>query len=245
MLCQYALKGYTMKLKEKLILAEFVNRPNRFLAQVNVSGELVMAHVPNTSRLTELAIPGVRVGVSYHDDEKRKTKYSLRMMEKEGAWYSIDSQLPNDLVEEAIRNNVIETAANAQVVEREKTFGNSRFDFKVTDEKGETLYIEVKGVTLEEDGIGHFPGAPTTRGVKHLNELVEVVNAGHRAAVVFVLQFNGAQGLKPNWITDPVFSQTLFEVSKKGVEVLAYACTVSLEDITMIHPVPVIYEDYR
>jgi len=234
-----------MKFENKLILAEFVNRPNRFLAQVKVADELVMAHVPNTSRLNELTIPGVRVAVSYHNDENRKTKYSLRMMEKNNEWFSIDSQLPNALVEEAIKNNVVETAQNAKVVEREKTFGNSRFDFKVIDENGETLYIEVKGVTLEVDMEGYFPGAPTTRGVKHLNELVEVVKTGQRAAVIFVLQFNDATAMRPHWELDPLFSKTLIEVSKKGVEVLAYACRVSLEGITVTHQVPVILEDNR
>jgi len=234
-----------MKLKDKLILGEFVKRPNRFLAQVKLDDELVIAHVPNTSRLSELTIEGTRVAVSYHDDENRKTKYSLRMMEKEGEWFSIDSQLPNALVEEAVKNNVIEVAADALLVEREKTFGSSRFDFKITDKNNKTLYIEVKGVTLEVDDMGQFPGAPTSRGVKHLNELVEVVKAGHRAAVVFVLQFNGAKGMCPKWDLDPLFARTLLEVSTKGVEVLAYACDVTLDEITITHPVPVILDDYR
>ncbi len=234
-----------MILKTPLIIGEFVKRPNRFLAQLNVDGNIVMAHVPNTSRLSELTIPGTRVGVSYHDDEKRKTQYSLRMMEKNGAWFSIDSQLPNDLVEEALRNNVIKTAENAKKIEREKTFGNSRFDFRLEDKDGQTLYIEVKGVTLEVDNEGHFPGAPTTRGVKHLNELALAVSNGHRGVVVFVLQFNGAKAMRPNWELDPLFSQTLFEVSNKGVEVLAYACDVTLEEITVVRQVPVILDDYR
>lgn len=234
-----------MKLKEPLIIGKFIKRPNRFLARVKVHDEEVMAHVPNTSRLSELTIPGTRVGVSYHGDENRKTKYSLRMMEKSGEWFSIDSQLPNALVEEALRNNVIKTAENAKTIEREKTFGNSRFDFRLKDKDGKTLYIEVKGVTLEIDDEGHFPGAPTTRGVKHLNELAEVVAKGDRGAVVFVLQFNGAKAMKPNWDLDPLFSQTLLEVSKKGVEVLAYACDVTLEEITVVRQVPVILDDYR
>ena len=234
-----------MKLKDPLIIGEFIQRPNRFLAKVKVNGQEVMAHVPNTSRLSELTISGTRVGVSYHDDENRKTKYSLRMMEKGSEWFSIDSQLPNDLVEEALKNNVIKTVANANVIEREKTFGNSRFDFRLKDANNETMYIEVKGVTLEIDGEGHFPGAPTTRGVKHLKELAEVVSKGHRGAVVFVLQFNGAKAMRPNWNLDPVFSQTLKEVSSKGVEVLAYACDVTLDEITVMRQVPVILDDYR
>lgn len=234
-----------MKLKDQLILGEFIKRPNRFLAEVFVEGKSVMAHVPNTSRLSELTIPGTKVAVSYHDDENRKTKYSLRMMEKSGEWFSIDSQLPNDLVEEALMNNVIETAAGAQKIEREKTFANSRFDFRLIDANGETLFIEVKGVTLEIENEGHFPGAPTTRGVKHLNELAEVVESGHRGVVVFVLQFNGAKAMRPNWSLDPLFSQTLLEVSKKGVEVLAYACDVALNEITVVRQVPVILDDYR
>lgn len=234
-----------MKLKDPLLIGEFINRPNRFLAKVKVKGEAVMAHVPNTSRLSELTIPGTRVGVSYHDDDKRKTKYSLRMMEKNDEWFSIDSQLPNDLIEEALKNNVIEGVEDALSIEREKTFGNSRFDFKLLDKNGKTVYIEVKGVTLEIDGEGHFPGAPTTRGVKHLKELAQVVLEGHRAAVVFVLQFNGAKAMKPNWNLDPMFSQTLLEVSKKGVDVLAYACDVTLENITVVRKVPVILDDYR
>jgi len=234
-----------MKLKDPLIIGDFVKRPNRFLAQVNVDGNDVMAHVPNTSRLSELTIPGTKVAVSFHDDEKRKTKYSLRMMEKNGAWFSIDSQLPNDLVEEALRNNIVKTAENANRIEREKTFGNSRFDFRLEDKNGETLYIEVKGVTLEVDSEGHFPGAPTTRGVKHLNELAAAVSNGHRGVVIFVLQFNGATAMRPNWELDPLFSQTLLEVSNKGVEVLAYACDVTLEEITVVRQVPVILDDYR
>jgi len=234
-----------MKLKDPLIIGEFVKRPNRFLAKVLVKGEEVLAHVPNTSRLSELTIPGTRVGVSYHDDENRKTKYSLRMMEKGAEWFSIDSQLPNDLVEEALKNNVIKVGANARSIEREKTFGNSRFDFRLQDETGNTLFIEVKGVTLEMDGEGHFPGAPTSRGVKHLKELAEAVSQGHKGAVVFVLQFNGAKAMRPNWNLDPLFSETLKEVSSKGVEVLAYACDVTLEEITVVRQVPVILDDYR
>ncbi|WP_430882912.1 DNA/RNA nuclease SfsA [Fusibacter sp. JL216-2] len=234
-----------MKLKDPILIGEFVERPNRFLAKVKVDEVEVMAHVPNTSRLSELTIPGTRVGLSFHDDEKRKTKYSLRMMEKMGEWFSIDSQLPNDLVEEALNNNVIKGVEDAQKIEREKTFGNSRFDFRLLDNEGKTVYIEVKGVTLEISGEGHFPGAPTTRGVKHLKELAKVVRQGHRAAVVFVLQFNGAKAMKPNWNLDPMFSQTLLEVSKEGVDVLAYACDVTLEEITVVRQVPVILDDYR
>ncbi len=109
-----------MKLKDPILIGEFVERPNRFLAKVKVDEVEVMAHVPNTSRLSELTIPGTRVGLSFHDDEKRKTKYSLRMMEKMGEWFSIDSQLPNDLVEEALNNNVIKGVEDAQKIEREK-----------------------------------------------------------------------------------------------------------------------------
>ncbi len=234
-----------MKYKSELILGTFLRRPNRFLAEVMVDGKRVMAHVPNTSRLSELTIEGVRVAVSYHDDENRKTKYSLRLIEKDGAWFSVDSQLPNDLVEEAIKLNVIEEVYGAEAVQREKTFGNSRFDFKMIDTEGKTVYMEVKGVTLEIENEGHFPGAPTKRGVKHLSELRDAVELGHRGIVVFVLQFNDAKAMRPNWALDPEFSSTLLEVSQRGVEVLAYACSLTTEHIEIIKRVPAYLEDFR
>lgn len=234
-----------MQYKNSLILGKFIRRPNRFLAEVMVDGKRVMAHVPNTSRLSELTIEGTRVAVSYHDDDNRKTKYSLRLMEKEGAWFSVDSQLPNDLVEEALAHNVISEVANLQSMQREKTFQNSRFDFKLIDSSGKTVYMEVKGVTLEIESEGHFPGAPTKRGVKHLNELRDAVKEGHRGIVVFVLQFNSAKAMRPNWVLDPEFSSTLLEVSQAGVEVLAYACDLTLETIEIVRRVPALLEDYR
>lgn len=234
-----------MKPADQLVIGNFVSRPNRFLANVLVDGQNVLAHVPNTSRLSELTISGARVAVSYHPDAGRKTKYSLRMIEKAGEWFSIDSQLPNDLVEEALKTNVIETIRDARIIEREKTFGDSRFDFRIEDSHGSMLYLEVKGVTLEVGGVGHFPGAPTLRGVKHLKELSEVVASGMRGAVIFVLQFNGAVAMRPNWDLDPLFAKTLVEVSSKGVEILAYACDVTLDEVTVVRQVPVILDDYR
>lgn len=235
-----------MKLTQPFIRGRFLSRPNRFLAiiQLEESKEQVQAHVPNTSRLTELTIHGAPVLLSHHKDLKRKTAYSLRMIEKQGKWFSIDSHLPNDLVECALKNGVIEGFQNLSSIEREKTYKRSRFDFKLGLHKGKTVFLEVKGVTLEDKGVGYFPGAPTKRGVKHLQDLLEAVKDGHLAEMIFVLQFNGAHAFRPNWPLDPSFSQELFQAHSQGVAVSAYGCYVSDQEIFIQKRIPVFLEKH-
>ncbi len=225
-----------------LLIASFLKRPNRFLAHVLLDGEEVVAHVPNTGRLGELLVPGAKVAISHHPEAHRKTKYSLRMAMKNETWFSLDSQIPNDLVEEALKKQTIPFDGSIKEIKREQKFGQSRFDLKVTDTEGQVTYIEVKGVTLESQGLSMFPDAPTTRGTKHVRELKEAVEAGHKGRVIFVLQFEGAQCFRPHWERDTNFCQALVDASKAGVSIEAYSCQVGLESTVITTGVPVSLE---
>jgi len=215
----------------------FINRPNRFIAYVDIEGTAVKCHVPNTGRLRELLPEDVEVLVSYHPDEERKTEYSLRMIKRHGVWVSIDSQAPNAIVEEAINNDVIEETRQYKKLKRESTYENSRFDFRL-DEPG-TCFVEVKGVTLEQDGWGFFPDAPTERGRKHIDELCKAVSEGHRGIVLFLVQHPHAQGFTPNTKMDPKFTEALIKAEKCGVEIIAYGCDVNEEEIVINRKLPV------
>jgi len=254
------------------IKAIFINRPNRFIANVEIDGEEAIAHVPNTGRCNELLVKGAIVYLLPSDDVKRKTKYSLHFVENEGALVSIYSQQANKIVYEAILNGKIPELRGYSKVEREKTIGNSRIDIylskKICDSEDSYLesnnsfknsnslaiehdfnssninlneddfeealqdcFLEVKGVTLIKDGIAQFPDAPTTRGKKHLEELIKLKKEGHRAAVFFLIQHPNGNSFRPNWENDPDFSKTLKEAHSEGVEILAYKCRNSLNSV--------------
>ena len=227
----------------------FIKRPNRFIAHMNLDGKEVICHVPNTGRLKELLLPGVRVMMSYHPSKHRKTKYELRMIMKDNMWFSIDSQLPNALAFEAITHGVIDELKGYSEIKREVRYENSRFDLqlikKAEHSSNKTSYkdicfVEVKGVTLEKDGWSYFPDAPISRGRKHIDELIHAVENGYRGVLLFVIQFENAQGFSPNTEMDPAFSKALHDASLAGVEILAYGCKVSTKEVTIVNKVPIL-----
>lgn len=215
----------------------FEERPNRFIAKVRVEGVLETVHVPNTGRLKELLPSQARVLLSFHGEAGRKTKYSMRFIERKGLWVSMDSQLPNQVVKEALKNRRLEMFEDFESFRTEAAYGNSRFDFMLKGERA--TYVEVKGVTLEKGGWGYFPDAPTERGRKHLKELMAAVEAGHGGAVVFLNQNPHAQGFSPHDETDPEFGMLLREAAGKGVLVIACTCRVSPEEIVLDRTIPV------
>lgn len=163
-----------LKITKNILKAEFIKRPNRFQAYVKINKEIEMVHVPNTGRCREILTPGSTVILREENNINRKTRYDLIAGYKGDMLISIDSQIPNKVVHEALMNFKIEILKEYTNIKREKTFGKSRFDFKLEKENGQIYYLEVKGVTLENDGLTMFPDAPTERGTKHILELIDV-----------------------------------------------------------------------
>ncbi len=224
---------------ENLIPGRFVRRLNRFLAECEVEGEVRFCHVPNTSRLTELQIPGNPVLLLANTNPHRKTRYTLLHMQKAGKWVHIDSQAPNHILYEALRENpgLLRIPEPFQLLRKEARFLHSRLDmyYETESTKG---YIEVKGVTLEQDGIACFPGAPTTRGVKHLKDLAEAVRQGYTAHLVFVTQFGAARAFRVNRGMDPAFGAAYDEAKAAGVQVHAFQSIVEPTEVILSNPIP-------
>lgn len=215
-----------MKYKN-IVEAVFIDRPNRFIAHVLVNNNIETVHVKNTGRCKELLISGVKVILEKSDNPERKTKYDLIAVYKNGVGIiNIDSQAPNVAVKEWLSN---QTDISFKA---EYTYGKSRIDFYIN--KGNTnILMEVKGCTLEKGGIGYFPDAPTERGIKHINELIEAQNNGLKGILAFVIQINGVSKVLPNYETHPEFGQALEKAQKAGVEVLFFKCKVE-PDLLMI-----------
>ena len=208
--------------------AQFVARPNRFVARVLRDGTEETVHVKNTGRCRELLIPGARILLQHHPDAQtrgRKTCYSLTAVYKGDRLVNIDSQAPNEEAARWLREGGLEagTGIRPEAVRREAVFGHSRFDLAFTA-GGRPAFMEVKGVTLERDGVALFPDAPTGRGVKHLEELAAARAAGYRAAVCFIVQMAGMKWVEPNDATHPEFGAALRRAAAAGVEVLALEC---------------------
>lgn len=224
-----------MKYK-KIVEATFISRPNRFIAKVDLNGEITEVHVKNTGRCKELLIPGTAVILEESDNLSRKTKYDLVCVKKAGSWINMDSQLPNKAVAEWLRaGGFFEEEIR---VFTERKYGNSRFDLYIESEKRKA-FMEVKGVTLEEQGVARFPDAPTERGIKHLKELIRCQEEGFEAYVLFVIQMKGIRCFEPNWQRHQEFAEVLCEAAKKGVQVLAYDCEVTPEEMVISRPIPV------
>lgn len=201
--------------------AIFISRPNRFTAIVEIDGEKETVHVKNTGRCRELLLPGADVVLQKSDNPNRKTRYDLISVRKENlGWVNIDSQATNKVMGEWLKTQ------GYTLIRPEYTYGDSRIDFYM--EKGEERYLmEVKGCTLEIDGIGYFPDAPTERGIKHLQELAKAVDKGYHTILAFVIQMNGITEVRPNMKTHPAFGEALEEAKKAGVEVLFLPCHVT------------------
>lgn len=219
---------------------EFVRRPNRFQGYVIIDGKEELVHVPNTGRCKEILIPGCKVLIRSEDGANRKTRFSLIAGYKGSKLINIDSQAPNKIVEEALKNKKIKGLEKYNNICREKTFGKSRFDFKLSNDEGEEYYLEVKGVTLEEDGHSRFPDAPTERGRKHLLELIDVINTKKGAGVIFVIQMEGITTFSPNDDTDKAFGDALRFAKQNGVDVFAYSCKVTEKSIELTDQVKII-----
>ncbi|EGG82940.1 A/G-specific adenine glycosylase [Lachnospiraceae bacterium 2_1_46FAA] len=224
---------------ERIKVGTFVERPNRFIAYVNIAGRKETVHVKNTGRCRELLIPGATVYVQESDNPNRKTKWDLIGVKKGNRMINMDSQITNAVVKEWIEKGNL--FANPSLIKPETTYGQSRFDLYV--EEGERkAFIEVKGVTLEEDGIVRFPDAPTERGVKHVEELCHAVSEGYEAYVIFVIQMDKVSYFTPNERTHKAFGDALRKAKKAGVHILAYDCKVKKDSISLYKEVPVILE---
>lgn len=231
--------------------AVFLSRPNRFIAHAVVGGDKHTVHVKNTGRCRELLKEGAKV---YLEDrgaqrENRKTRYSLVAVEKidNGTKFgvrlvNIDSHAPNRVVGEALLGGSLKLPGMEYPFARikpEAAYGASRFDFYVEDGRGTKAFIEVKGVTLEENGIARFPDAPTERGMRHVRELCHALDHGFFAYVIFVIQMKGVSSFEPNDETHPAFGEALWEAHDRGVVILAYDCDVRPDGMALGEPVPI------
>jgi len=219
-----------MKIKNQVVKGNFITRLNRFEAMIDINGEANLVHVPNTGRCRELLVEGAEVLLEKREGKKRKTAYELIMVYKGDRLVSIDSQLPNRLAEEAIRRNGINELRDYAYIKREMSYGDSRFDLYL-EKEDEKAFVEVKGVTLEVEGIAKFPDAPTERGTKHIYELIRAKQQGYRACVLFVVQLDFAEYFTPNSVMDPKFAEALRNAKDAGVEILAYKCSVSEDEV--------------
>lgn len=220
----------------KVIEGEFISRPNRFIAEVEIYGVPTAVHVKNTGRCRELLVPGARVFLEDFTGNMgtRKLAYSLIGVEKKCLdgrvlMINMDSQAPNKVVAEALENGkiVLPQMGKLATIKGEAKYGDSRLDFYVCDERGQEGYIEVKGVTLEDNKIVSFPDARTLRGIKHLNELSGLAQRGYKAYVIFAVQMEGVDEFRPNEERHYEFAQALRDAQSKGVNVLAYQCKVT------------------
>ncbi|MFL0197042.1 DNA/RNA nuclease SfsA [Clostridium sp. WILCCON 0269] len=228
-----------MIFNKNIVKAKFISRPNRFKAHVNFNNSELIVHVPNTGRCKEILVPDSTVILREENGPHRKTKYDLIAAYKGNRLINIDSQIPNKVVEEALNNKGISYFKHYEKIEREKTFGNSRFDLRLLGKENEKCYIEVKGVTFEEKGVAMFPDAPTERGRKHLLELVEVKKSGMEAAVLFLIQMQGIKYFRPYDEMDKKFGEALRYAKENCVKVFAYNCDVGENFIVLKHEVTV------
>ena len=224
-----------MNFTSPLIKGQLVKRYKRFLADVELAnGSVVTAHCPNTGAMTGCAEPGFEVWLSPSDNPKRKLQYTWELaVDFNGNWIGINTQNANKLAEEAIKNGVIKELTDYAQLRREVKYGseNSRIDFLLSNEGKPDCYVEVKSVTLLEQQQGFFPDAKTSRGAKHLRELIEVVEQKNRAVLLFCAQHTGIQSVAPARHIDPEYADLLGEARQKGVEVLAYGCQINQEKL--------------
>ena len=213
----------------------FLSRPNRFIAKIIIDGNEETVHVKNTGRCRELLPAGAEVWCQKSDNLNRKTKYDLITVRKGERLINMDSQAPNIAAGEWLRRGGL---GNVENIKAETTHGDSRFDFSFTL-NGNPSFLEVKGVTLENDGVCAFPDAPTERGAKHLRGLTQAAKEGYGAYVLFVIQMEDVQYIHPNDATDPNFGTALRDAAAKGVRVLAMDCAITEDTMEIRNSVPV------
>ena len=221
---------------DRIVSGTFIERPNRFIAYCDIDGRRERCHVKNTGRCRELLVPGTVVYLSVSDNPSRSTRYDLVAVMKGSRLINMDIQIPNDVAEEGLR--MIPMFSTVSSIKREFTYSDSRIDMMAEDGEGRYL-IEVKGVTLEQDGVVRFPDAPTERGVKHIRELMRSTEDNFTPCLLFVIQMDDVRHFEPNRATDPEFADALKEACEAGVTVLAYTCDVTPESIVLKEPVEV------
>ncbi len=222
-----------------IVPAVFQERPNRFLAEVILpDGSLERVHVKNTGRCKELLVPGARIYLEKSDNPARKTQYNLVAVEKGELLINMDAQAPNRVFGEWAHAGHF--VPELTLLRPETTWGKSRFDFYWEASGGRKGFVEVKGVTLEENGVALFPDAPTERGVRHLRELIACVESGYDAYMAFIVQMKDVRRMEPNWKMHPAFGQALSAAERAGVHILALDCRVTEDSITAADPVPVV-----
>ena len=216
--------------------ARFLKRPNRFIAYVETDNGREICHVKNTGRCKELLPPGAVVYVERNDNPARKTKLDLIGVKKGSYLINMDSQAPNAAVKEWLMEGHL--FSDQAKIYAEKTYGESRFDFYIED-GSRRAFMEVKGVTLEEDGICRFPDAPTERGIKHIKELVKCMEDGYEAYILFFIQMSPVKYLEPNDVTHKAFGDTLREAAKAGVHVMARDCKITIDSMEIMNEIEV------
>ena len=221
----------------KVVSGTFLNRPNRFIAEVELNGQVERVHVKNTGRCRELLVPGCTCYLSDSGNPERKTRYDLIAVHKGELLINMDSQVVNTVAGEYLESGKL--FSKEAKIRREVTFGKSRFDFYIED-GSRKVFLEVKGVTLENDGVAAFPDAPTERGVKHLKELVSAWEKGYESYVLFVIQMKGVHLFTPNDVTHPAFGETLRFAAGQGVKILAMDCLVTPDTIEIDRAVKVL-----
>ena len=224
----------------KMIPAKFLERPNRFIAYVDIAGKRTKVHVKNTGRCKELLQENATVYLEESDKKERSTAYDLVVVDKAGRLINMDSNAPNKVVGEWLEAGGL--YEDVSLIKPEKTYGNSRFDFYVESASGKKAFLEVKGVTLEEDNVAAFPDAPSERAVKHVEELITAHQEGYEAYLVFVVQMKGVVRVEPNWSTQPAFGEALRRARKEGVKLLSYDCLVEQDSLQIDEAVPVVID---
>ena len=219
---------------DNIVSGIFLSRPNRFIAHVNINGEIQICHVKNTGRCRELLIEGATVYLQKSANPARKTGYDLIAVQKGDLLINIDSAAPNKAAAEYLRKQFGDNA----LIKPEKTYGDSRIDFYI-ETATEKWLIEVKGVTLEERGRALFPDAPTERGVKHINELIKATSEGYKTCILFIIQMKGIASFSPNDTTHPAFGEALRNAAKKGVQIKAIDCIVTPDTMTPDKEIPI------
>lgn len=216
-----------------IVEAVFISRPNRFIAEVFIGDKQESVHVKNTGRCGEILVKGTKVYLEKSNNSNRKTNYSLVSAYKGPMLINIDSQAPNQVVFEALIANKIRDFEDLDLIVRERTFGNSRFDIYYERSNGLKGFIEVKGVTLEIDGLAMFPDAPTERGTKHLDEMITAVAEGYEGNVFFLIQMPQVKNFRPNIDMDSKFSSSLRKTYDFGVRILVYNSYVTKDEIIL------------
>ena len=222
-----------------LVKGTLIRRYQRFLADVRLqNGKTITASCPNTGRMTTCGEPGSLIYMSQNDNPNRKYQYTWELTQTEKSLVGINTNVPNKVVYRSLKKGQIAELEGYKDIRKEIKYGeNSRIDLLLLNGK-EQCYVEVKNVTLVEDGVARFPDAVTTRGTKHLNELMAMVEAGHRATMFYFIQREDATLFKPADDVDPVYAETLREAHKKGVEIIVYDAKVTLEEVLLGKPIP-------